>query len=378
MVTTAAARAGGASSTAQPPPEGRLCGRFRLSRGALDLDAELDVPAQGVTAVIGPSGCGKTTLLRCLAGLERAAGAAAFAGTTWQDDAAGVFVAAYRRGVGVVFQDARLFTHLSVRGNLRYALRRSALPDPGRTWDTVVQALALAPLLDRSAARLSGGEGQRVAMARAVLSGPRLLLLDEPMAALDVHRRRELGPFVWGLSRDIRLPMVYVSHALDEVLQVADTLAVMDGGRIVAAGTPADICTRPPLARYLGEELGGVLEGRVTAADPAFGLVEVQINGQRLLVPGGAADVGRRLRVHLRSRDITLATAAPDGRSSALNVLRAAVAAVHDADEAHAVLVELDCGARLLARITRRSLAALSLRPGAEVYAYVKAVVLAG
>ncbi len=356
---------------------GELTASFELDLSDFKLRAALKVPAAGVIALVGPSGSGKTTLLRCMAGLQRGGrGYFRVGDALWRDDAKGISEPVHRRGIGYVFQEPRLFPHMSVRANLHYGQRRTPPSRQHVPWDQVVAMLDIGKLLDRRPYRLSGGEAQRVAIARALLGSPRLLLMDEPLAALDIGRKRDIVPFILGLNREFHTPMVYVSHSVAEVLQIADTLVVMDRGAVVAAGAFGDVCSRPALARYMGEEIGGVLEGRVESHDPDYDLTVVALDEQRLYVPRQAAAVGERLRVHIHSRDITLATAPPDGGTSALNVLRSTVEGIYESGHAYAVLVRLDAGGPLLAKITRKSLDALKLRPGQEVYAYIKTVML--
>ncbi len=354
-----------------------LTARFELDFPGFALRADLKVPAAGVIALVGPSGSGKTTLLRCMAGLQRGgSGYFRVGDALWRDDAIGVSEPVHRRGIGYVFQEPRLFHHMSVRANLNYGMKRTPSSQRLMAWDQVITMLGIGTLLDRHPQDLSGGEAQRVAIARALLGSPRLLLMDEPLAALDLERKQGIVPFILRLNRELRIPMVYVSHSVDEVLQVADTLVVMDKGVVVAAGAFGDVCSRPALARYMGEEIGGVLEGRVESHDSDYDLTLVTVDAQRLYVPRQAAAVGERLRVHIHSRDITLATTPPEGNTSALNVLRARVESIHESGHPHAVLVKLHAGGPLLAKITRKSLDALGLQPGQQVYAYVKTVML--
>lgn len=355
----------------------KMAARFHLDFPGFALRAELHTPAEGVIAVVGPSGCGKTTLLRCMAGLERGGqGFFQMGDTVWRDDMHGIFQPLHQRGIGYVFQEPHLFPHMSVRANLRYGLKRTPPSQRRVPWDQVVAMLGIGELLERRPHGLSGGEAQRVAIARALLAAPRLLLMDEPLAALDIGRKQDIVPFILRLNRELGIPMVYVSHAVDEVLQVADTLVIMDKGAVVAAGVFGDVCSRPELAGYMGEEIGGVLEGRVERHDVEYGLTLVRVDEQRLFVPRQAAAVGERLRIHIHSRDITLATAPPDGNTSALNVLRARVEGIYESGHPYAVLVKLDAGGPLLAKITRKSLDSLGLQPGQQIYAYIKTVML--
>lgn len=353
-----------------------LIARFELDFPGFALGAALHVPA-GVIAVVGPSGSGKTTLLRCMAGLQRGGrGYFQVCGSIWRDDANGISEPVHRRGVGYVFQDTRLFPHMNVRANLSYGLKRMSSSRHLVAWDQVVTILEIGELLDRRPHDLSGGETQRVAIARTLLGTPRLLLMDEPLAALDIARKKVIVPYLVRLNREFHIPVVYVSHSVEEVVQVADTLVVMDKGEAVAAGAIADICSQPALAGYMGEEIGGVLESRVESHDADYNLTLVSVDGQRLFVPRQSASVGERLRIHVHSRDITLATAPPDVNTSALNVLHGRVEGIHESGHPHAVLIKLNAGGPLLAKITRKSLDTLKLRPGQEVYAYIKTVML--
>src|SRR6266581_473425 len=237
--------------------------RFRLDYPGFRLDARLDLPGRGVTALFGPSGSGKTTALRCIAGLERAADAyLAIGAEVWQDDANGIFVATHRRALGYVFQEASLFPHLSVRRNLEYGLKRIAAAERRVAWDQAIELMGIGALMERMPERLSGGERQRVAIVRALLTSPRLLLMDEPLAALDAQRKAEILPYLERLHRELEIPLLYVSHAADEVARLADTLVVMQHGRVVAQGALSETLARLDLPIRLGEDAGVVLDGR--------------------------------------------------------------------------------------------------------------------
>jgi molybdate transport system ATP-binding protein len=362
----------------QPPPGAgarRVNGHIALTRGRFTLDVELAIPGVGVTGVFGPSGAGKTSLLRCVAGLERAArGWIEVAGERWQDSAAGLFVPPHRRGVGYVFQEAGLFPHLTVRGNLEYGLRRT--PPAARRVDfaAAVDWLGLATLLGRAPDSLSGGERQRVAIARALLAGPRLLLLDEPVAALDAAARSEILPRLERLVAELALPILYVSHSQAEVQRLADHLLLMDAGRVRAAGPLAELATRLDLLPWsAGGELAAVLETHVAGHDEEFDLTYLEFAGGTLSLPRLDTPRGGRRRVRVLARDVSLALEAPR-RSSILNVFPARVLAIGDAPQP---LVKLDAGgAELLAQITRKSLHQLEIRPGLALYAVVKGVAL--
>jgi len=356
-------------------------GRFELARAAFALNAEFRAPGRGITAVFGPSGGGKTTLLRCIAGLERAAGAFVLADETWQDDAGGVFVAPHRRAIGYVFQEANLFPHLSVRGNIEYGWRR--VPPAGRRvpLDRTIELLGLEGLLARYPERLSGGERQRVAIARALVTSPRLLLMDEPLSALDREAKAGLMPYLERLHETLAIPVLYVSHALDEVTRLADHLLVLREGRIQAQGPIADILVNHQLAIAPADETGAIVDAVVVGHEDRYELTALEFGGGRLTVAQRLYPLGRRVRLHIHARDVSLALSrAVD--TSILNILPARVAQIADAGPAQ-WLVRLETGdprapTALLSRITRRSGEALGLRPGLAVYAQIKSVALVG
>ena len=343
------------------------------------LQADISLPGKGVTAIFGPSGCGKTTLLRCLAGLERSpAGHVQFEDAVWQDEQHRIFTPPHQRSVGYVFQDPRLFPHLSVESNLRYGLKRTSAAKRYIDWNQVIDLLDLQPLLHRRTHGLSGGEQRRVAIGRAVLASPRLLLMDEPLVGLDAKRKREIIPLIQQLRDELHIPIVYVTHALNEVLQVATTLVLMEGGKTVASGTLGDIFSRLDLDRYLDQDtIGAVIETQVEAHEPEFGLTRIGFNGRHLLVPQQSLPIGHSLRVHVLSRDVSIIVGTPPQHTSVLNVFEATVVEIGTTShDRHSVDIKLDVGCPLLARITRKSMAALQLTPGQNVYANVKAVAL--
>jgi molybdate transport system ATP-binding protein len=352
--------------------------QFSLPRRGFELDVAATLPATGGTALFGPSGCGKTTLLRCVAGLERAAGHCRLADTVWQDDAAGVFVPTHRRPIGYVFQEPSLFPHLSVRDNLRYGLKRLDPAARRLRLEEVAELLGLERLLARATGGLSGGERQRVAVARALLRSPRLLLMDEPLAALDHASKREILPYLERLHDTLSIPVLYVSHAPDEVARLADRMILMAEGRVQATGPAAELLVRLDLPLARDDDASALIEAEVSRHDPEYALTEVRIPGGVITVPRVDRPVGARVRVRVHARDVSLALEPPRA-TSILNVLRARVTALEPVGEAQ-VLVRLDAGeggvSPLLARITRRSRDALGLEPGSEVYAQVKSVAL--
>ncbi|MDZ4251580.1 MAG: molybdenum ABC transporter ATP-binding protein, partial [Sulfuritalea sp.] len=345
-----------------------IAAQFELAWPGFSLDVDLDLPGRGVTALFGQSGCGKTTLLRCIAGLERGAGRLAINGEIWQEG--GVFLPTHRRPLGYVFQDARLFAHLDVGRNLDYGRCRSrAAATLSR--ESIVELLGLGPLLERLPERLSGGEQQRVAIARALLSAPRLLLLDEPLAALDHARKQEILPYLERLRDELDIPVIYVSHAADEVARLADHLVVMEGGRAVVHGPLAETLARIDLPIRLGEDAGAVFAATVVERDAEWHLARVEFDGGELWVRDSGVAVGRQVRVRILARDVSLANSRHDD-VSILNLLPATVVAHAAEDHPSAILVQLRVGATaLLARLTRRSAQRLDLAPGREVWVQI-------
>ena len=352
--------------------------RFRLDYPDFTLDVNLTLPGVGVTALFGPSGSGKTSLLRCVAGLERAtSGYLTVNGQVWQDDARRLFTPTHRRPLGYVFQEASLFSHLSVRRNLDFGLKRTPVAERRVGLEQIIALLGIGPLLDRRPEHLSGGERQRVAIARALATSPRLLLMDEPLAALDLKRKGEILPYLERLHSELDIPVLYVSHSPDEVARLADHVVYLEAGRAHAAGPLNEILTRPDLPLVHLDEAAAVLDARVAGHDEVYHLTEVSIPCGRLAVSHSALPVGAPTRVRIHARDVSLALQLPE-RSSIQNVLPATVLDVQGDHDPAQALVRLDLGngAILLARITWRSVAHLGIAPGIRVYAQVKSVAL--
>lgn len=349
---------------------------FRLSYPGFALDAALDLPGRGVSALFGPSGSGKTTVLRCIAGLERAAGRLEVNGELWQDDEVNrSALPVHRRPIGYVFQEASLFAHLDVRRNLEYGWKRVPAAERRIGFDQAVDWLGLAALLERMPARLSGGERQRVAMARALLTSPRLLLLDEPLSALDQASKSEILPYLKTLHRQLDIPMIYVSHSLDEVARLADYLVLLKQGRVVASGLPGELMTRIDLSLAPGEDAEALLEGTVAGHESAYHLTTVRFAGGVMTLPFHEIAVGEPVRLRIKARDVSLTLAQQTG-TSILNILPATVTALAD-DTPGQTLVALDIGGTpLLARITRKSATTLGLQAGASVFAQIKGVAI--
>lgn len=351
--------------------------RLQLARADFTLDVALDLPGRGITALFGASGSGKTTCLRAMAGLERAPGGrVSVPGEVWQDDAAGVWMPPHRRALGYVFQEASLFAHLSVRGNVTFGLQRVPPGQHRIALEQAVELLGIGALMERTPNTLSGGERQRVAIARALATSPRLLLLDEPLAALDLARKQEILPWLERLRDELDIPMLYVSHAPDEVARLADTLVVLAAGRVLAAGPVAEVLSRLDLPITVGEDAGVLLDGVVAERDARWHLCRVAFDGGSLWIRDGGAPLGHRARVRVLARDVSLALTRPEG-SSIVNALPGTVAQI--ADDAHPGQAML--GVRVqnqlfLARLTRRSVHTLGLTVGAPVWLQVKSAAL--
>ncbi|KGI76755.1 molybdenum ABC transporter ATP-binding protein [Oleiagrimonas soli] len=355
-----------------------LDAQLRWSRDGFDLDVALQLPPRGVSVLFGASGSGKTSCLRALAGLEPACtGRVRFGDALWQDSALRVFVPPHKRRLGYVVQDAGLFAHRSVAGNLDYGFRRAGRP-AHLDRDALIDAFGVRDLLPRRVHALSGGQRQRVAIVRALFADPALLLFDEPLSALDAGARDTLLGHLETLHATLATPMVYVTHAIDEVTRLADHLVLLDAGRAVAQGSLQATLARLDLPPSLVEAMGAVIEGEVVRHHADEHLAEVTFDGGTLLLPRRRAAVGQTVRCRIGARDVVLSLTPPSD-SSALNHLRCRITAVGDADHPSQCLVQLRAGNQLLlARITRRSLHALALQPDREVWAQVKAVALGG
>ncbi|MCY4016568.1 MAG: molybdenum ABC transporter ATP-binding protein [Gammaproteobacteria bacterium] len=340
--------------------------------GGFHLDVDLEIPATGVTCVFGDSGSGKTTLLRCLAGLDRPGSARIeVGGELWQDEAH--FVPTHRRRIGYVFQDASLLPHLSARGNLRFG--RDA--EDGAETAAAVELLGIAHLLDKHPAQLSGGERQRVALARALLGKPRLLLLDEPLSALDVARKRELLPYLQQLPKRLDCPIVYVTHSPDEAARLADHVLVLDQGQCVARGSVAELTASLLLPVNAAGESGVVLETTISRRDAKWHLASAEFADGELLIPDPGLPIGDEVRLRILARDISLSLAEA-AHSSILNRLPAVVEELVEMPEPAMRMLRLRVGSHtlLLARVSRKSAAMLKLAPGSRVFAEIKSLAI--
>lgn len=354
--------------------------RLQMPRADFLIDVDLQLEGRGITVLFGPSGSGKTSLLRAVAGLERTQSARIVVGhEVWEDDQTREWVPAHRRRVGYVFQEASLFDHLDVMGNLRYGLARAARTGTGQSalrqgLEQAIALLGIEHLLRRRTQWLSGGERQRVAMARALATGPRLLLLDEPLSSLDAARREDILPWLERLRDQTQVPMLYVTHATEELARLADQVVVLHQGRVQSQGPVSQVMAdvRGPLAQ--GEEAAALLMAVIADRSPQWRLSRARFEGGDLWLRDAGEPIGRAVRLRVMARDVSLSVEEPRG-VSVQNVVRVQVESISDGAHPSQVLVGLRCGqARLLSRITRRAAHELALQPGSAVWAMVKAV----
>ncbi|MBB3242157.1 molybdate transport system ATP-binding protein [Pseudomonas sp. Tn43] len=351
--------------------------RLKLNYSGFSLDVALQLPGRGVTALYGHSGSGKTTCLRCIAGLERAEqGFVQVNDEVWQDSDKRIFVPPHKRALGYVFQEASLFPHLSVRGNLEFGLKR--IPRQQRRVDVAhaTELLGIGHLLERDPQNLSGGERQRIGIARALLTSPKLLLMDEPLAALDTQRKNEILPYLQRLHDELDIPVLYVSHSQDEVARLADHLVLLNNGKALASGAIGETLARLDLPLALGDDAGVVIEGHVRTYDADYQLLTLQLPNTELSIRVAHSSMaeGQALRCKVQARDVSLSLQGVE-QSSILNRLPVTVISEIAADNAAHVLIRLNAaGTPLLARITRYSRDQLGVHPGQQLWAQIKAV----
>lgn len=342
------------------------------AQGGFELDVALQLPGCGISVLFGPSGCGKTTLLRGIAGLSRARGRVVVAGESWQSP--GYFRAVHERALGYVFQDANLFPHLSVRSNLEYGYRRLAPSERRVEPQQVIAWLGLEALLERYPQTLSGGEKQRVAIGRALLSSPRLLLMDEPLSALDHASKQEILPYLERLHRTLEIPVIYVTHSPDEVARLADYLVVMEQGRIRAAGTLGETLSDLDLPIRLGGEASVVFPVTVSDVDRRWHLVRAAFAGGSLWLPDHGWEAGQMIRLRVLAKDVSIALS-QNTEQSIQNVLPAVIQQISADSDPGVSLIKLDLGGvPLLASITQRAVDQLGLQVGQSVWAQLKSV----
>jgi len=363
--------------------EATISVRYSGVLGDFKLDVAFEAPMRGITALFGPSGCGKTTILRCVAGLNHLPGHLVVGGDVWQDAASGRSLEPHERSVGYVFQEASLFPHLSVRGNLLYGQRRAlkkGVPERFQV-NEIVELLGIGHLLDRATGELSGGERQRVALGRAFLTQPRLFLMDEPLSALDRITKEEILPYFEALRASTSVPTLYVSHDISEVERLADHMVLLESGQLVAAGPLNGLLADPRLPLARSAEAATVLEVRIGHYSIEEGLTVLDAGGESLLIPRWIGQQGGTDRVRVAATDVSLAVDRPS-KTTILNVVPVRVKDIHVLDNAQInVLVTIghrQGGPMLLARITRRAQRVLGFEPGQDVYAQIKAVSLIG
>jgi molybdate transport system ATP-binding protein len=351
--------------------------RLKRAYTGFSLDVDLNLPGRGVTALYGHSGSGKTTCLRCIAGLERAEhGFIQINDEVWQDSDNGIFVPPHKRALGSVFQEASLFPHLSVLANLQFGLKRIAKSQRRVDMAQATELLGIGHLLERHPQHLSGGERQRVGIARALLTSPKLLLMDEPLAALDSQRKSEILPYLQRLHDELDIPLLYVSHAQDEVARLADHLVLLSEGKALASGPIGETLARLDLPMAMGDDAGVIIEGQVSAYDAQYQLLSLQLPATEMSirVTHAPMKIGQTLRCKVHARDISL-TLQNSEFSSILNRLPVTVVSEQSADNAAHVLIRLDAGGTpLVARITRYSRDQLGVHPGQLLWAQIKAV----
>jgi molybdate transport system ATP-binding protein len=360
--------------------EHEIRAEFRSTLGKFTLEAIFKAPATGITMLFGPSGCGKTTVLRCIAGLIHVKdGLCDVAGEIWQDRN-GAFVPTHKRALGYVFQEASLFPHLSVRRNLLFGAPGKKHNGPVIDFDEVIDLLGIRALLDRSPRNLSGGERQRVGFGRALLTQPKVLLMDEPLSALDRKTKEEILPFIERLRDHFALPIFYVTHDMTEVERLGDQLVLMDKGQVIGAGPLEELQSDPSLPLAASRDAAVSFEGVVQTSDKAYGLVALKVRGGVLTAPAPPTPVGERRRIRVIASDVSL-TREPPAPSSILNVLPARIVSMKPLDTNEVVVVVAlgsdGIGARLLSRMMRKSWRVLGFAEGMNVFAQVKAVALA-
>ncbi len=344
------------------------------SYGTFQLDVQLSLPGRGVSVLFGASGCGKTRLLRCFSGLDRAKGKVVVAGRIWQDD--NLFLPVHKRPLAYVFQHAALFPHLDVKANLYYGIKRNKTQHNPEQWDFVLSLLGIESLLKRQVDNLSGGERQRVAIAQALLLNPEVLLMDEPLAALDKARKKEIMPYLESLHQKLAIPIIYVTHSSDEVARLADYLVIMEHGKVIAKGELDEVLLKRDIPLQLDEDEYVVLKAEVAALFPQWSMMQVRFNGGLLWLSDNNCRVGDKVRVRIHARDVSLSLKGQD-ISSILNKLPASIEAIYDCEHPAIKLVKLSIsGSPVLCRLTARSCEFLDLHPGKKLWAQIKSVAL--
>ena len=364
-------------------PIERITASFSGTLGKFTLDVAFEVPMRGITALFGPSGCGKTTILRCVAGLQKMTGRLSVGGEIWQDDRQALFRRSHERPIGYVFQEPSLFPHLSVRNNLLYGARRTRKNGaaPAIREDEVVALLGIEHLLERSTDALSGGERQRIAVGRALLSQPRLLLMDEPLAALDSKAKDEILLYFEALHEHLSIPVLYVSHDMSELEWLADNLVLLDEGKVLASGSLSKLEADPTLPLLHSPEAAVTMKGCIETIDETYALTILSVPGGKLLTPGILGAPGDSLRLRIGVSDVSFCLA-PPVNTTILNCLPSRILAILEQKDGSgqmnviAGLGEDGAGARIVARITRKSRDALGLTQGKAIFVQIKGAAL--
>ncbi|NKB33084.1 MAG: molybdenum ABC transporter ATP-binding protein [Pseudomonadales bacterium] len=340
-----------------------------------NLNVDIKLPCKGITAIFGESGSGKTTLLRCLAGLEKeTTGEIRVKNVEWLSDSN--VVPTHNRRVGFVFQESSLFAHLNVEQNISYGIKRSPVKTSSKTYDQIIELMGLNKLLRQYPDQLSGGERQRVAIARALLLEPDLLLMDEPLASLDIKRKQEILPYLESVHEKLDVPIIYVTHSIDEVARLADHLVVLQEGRVIASGALKDVLSDVELPLQLGEDTGVVIEATVIERDSDWHLLRAQFNGGDLWFRDGGDTLGQKIRIRVLARDVSLALSAHTD-SSIINRLNVRVEKIQEMNDKSMLLVSLSAGEnKLIARLSRRSAHQLNIKEGMELWAQIKGVAI--
>jgi molybdate transport system ATP-binding protein len=353
--------------------------QLSLSREDFMLNIDQHLPAQGITVLFGPSGSGKTTVLRCVAGLEKASGFIALGDETWQDSANNIFRPTWQRELGYVFQEASLFEHFDVRGNLHFGLRRSQRngeTDHALDLESAIELLGISHLLARSVDSLSGGERQRVAIARALATRPKLLLLDEPLASLDMARRKEVLPWLERLHRELRIPILYVTHSMDELVRLADHVVLLDKGAVQSSGPLSLAMASQEVALTIGDEAGIVTVGEVVEINAHDQTVGVRFGNCNVFVPEQSVVAGQKVRLRILARDVSLSLTAHDD-ITIQNCLRGEIESIEGDVHPSQALVRVRCGQEvLMSRVSRQSITNLGLDVGSKVWCQIKSVLL--
>ena len=357
--------------------------QINIARSAFQLNLDIQLPGQGITAIFGPSGSGKTTLLRAVAGLEKnPQGLIQIGENIWQDTKQGIYIPTWQRPLGYVFQESSLLPHLSVAENLNFGLKRvlksanSAPTAANKALQASIELLGIGSLLQRMPAELSGGERQRVAIARAIAMQPQLLLMDEPLASLDAARRQEIFPWLARLRDELKMPMLYVTHSAEEVTRLADHLVVLDQGHVKAQGSVSAVLTQVVNPVVVGEDAGALIAGCIGAVDAQWHLSRVDFDGGCIWMRDAGLPVGKAVRIRILARDVSLAISEPTN-TSIQNQLRGSIQSITSDPHPSQVMVVLKCGAEeVLARVTNRAVNELALQVGMPVWAQVKSVAL--